>query len=76
MADFCDLGQALTERNLDAALFAHKQKSATKKITNECVVCDEPIPLARQKATDGTDKCIDCARHSEKYWTKKREDLK
>jgi len=41
------------------------QRQENKKVSDDCMYCDSPIPQARQDATGGTDSCIACAEYNE-----------
>lgn len=63
MADEIDRANDMAQRHLDAALNVHRQPHA---VADECVECDTPISLERQKATGGTEYCFECASLNEK----------
>jgi hypothetical protein len=63
MADEVDRANDVVQRHLDAVLNAHKVPHA---MADECVECDAPISSERQKATGGTDLCVDCAAADER----------
>lgn len=58
MADEADQGNDLAQRYMDISLSKHNQPHASSE---DCVECGSFIPAARQRATSGTDLCIDCA---------------
>lgn len=58
-ADPIDRASAISEAHTERALADMKNRPRVKP-TSECVDCGQPIPEARQKATGGTDHCIDC----------------
>jgi len=57
MVDIIDRANDLMQQNLDAALSNHKKN---KYFSVDCVECGCFISAERQKATGGTDLCIDC----------------
>ncbi len=63
MADEVDRANDVVQRHLDTVLTAHKLPHA---MADECVECDAPISSERQKATGGTDLCVDCAAADER----------
>lgn len=63
MADEIDRANDMAQRHLDAALNAHRYPHA---MADECVECDAPISPERQKATGGTELCVDCASADER----------
>lgn len=58
-ADNLDKASALTEEHVRASIEAHRNR-AKRPRSEECVDCGQTIPEARQKATGGTDLCIEC----------------
>ena len=63
MADEADVANEMIQRGLDVVLAEHAKKH---DISDECKACGETIPTARQKATNGTTLCVDCASDMEK----------
>lgn len=63
MADFADLGSALSELQLAEAL-ARQQRAAALPATSAiwCEDCGEAIPLLRREKLPGCQTCIDCQR--------------
>lgn len=57
MADEIDRANDMAQRHLDAALMAHKRPHA---VAEDCVECGAEISEARQKATGGTEFCVEC----------------
>lgn len=66
MADIADIAQLfIPEVNTDEI-----SKQFLKKSREECIDCDEQIPLARQKM-GGVIRCVDCQLDHEKYSKRK-----
>lgn len=59
VADPLDRAAEHSELFLQAALQRHANRPV-KASAQFCEDCDDPIPLARQKAAPGCDTCIDC----------------
>lgn len=63
MADLADITE---ERNEKYAEIVKKQREAYRpNISTNCIECSIHIPIARQKATGGTDMCVDCQKLTE-----------
>jgi phage/conjugal plasmid C-4 type zinc finger TraR family protein len=61
--DEVDVAQRELDHQLAMALGNREQQRETKHSTpsaTECIDCDEPIPLARQLAAPGCQRCISC----------------
>lgn len=59
MADEVDMAQARMEKEAELAMKARRPTQKTASL--ECVECGDRISLERQRATGGTDMCVDCA---------------
>lgn len=61
MGDVVDRSEHEQTALMDAAVEAQRQKmQVTHESLTQCVDCEEPIPLARQKAVKGCLRCIGC----------------
>lgn len=68
MADSLDSAQALAAMQADNALtqhYANRPKVARVSAT-ECIDCGDDIPVQRQQAVPGCQRCIDCQAIGEK----------
>jgi RNA polymerase-binding transcription factor DksA len=63
MANEGDLGNDAAQRNLDAAL--NKHRFIKQNYSEFCIDCGNHIPMARQEATGGCDRCAECKANEE-----------
>lgn len=60
--DPLDQASELAQAEIDSVIADHHlaMQRAKRKRSEDCVVCGEPIPEARQIKTGGTDICVPC----------------
>lgn len=60
IADPIDRGTAEAQNTIDTMVEAHVNRERPQQQTH-CARCNDEIPTERQKATGGTNTCVDCA---------------
>ncbi|MDT8282524.1 MAG: TraR/DksA C4-type zinc finger protein [Gammaproteobacteria bacterium] len=62
MANEGDMAQAVIERDEEIRnKIIEFERNKPKNFSQFCIDCDDEIPLARQNATGGTERCTFCA---------------
>ena len=63
--DECDASDLRMEQEETIRMKNHRAMMVNKNVSVDCEECGDLIPQARQKATGGTDLCIECATDAE-----------
>lgn len=59
--DIVDKAYEVEQLHLRKALAALSDTRSNRATASECEECGDPIPLERQEAAPGTQRCIECA---------------
>lgn len=66
MADPVDLAQKHNEQHQTLALEAWRRRNILAKGAEECLDCEEPIPVSRRQAHPSAVRCVSCQEEYER----------
>lgn len=58
--DIIDLASQREQADRELELANQQAKRSTRPPASHCLACGEPIPIARQQAVPGVQRCVEC----------------